>query len=553
MSAVLAALPVVVACGALAGRVSATRAAALALAACALLVPLAFPLAPARLADVLLGWAPTLLEVVLILAGGITLARLLEACGAQARIAGWLTSIVASPTAAVLLVVHGVVPFAESVTGFGVGVMVGVPLLLHLGRDPLRAAVLAMLGLVAVPWGSLGPGTLIAARMNDLDLTDLGVACAVVNGVVFLVSGVAAVILDDQPTTPRRLLAGLGSGAALWFGVWAANSLVGTPLAGALGALLVIVGHLALARTRGAARARAAASVGPDAPADHASPAAADSGAPAGSASPAAPADSDAGAPIDSSAPAAADSGLPADPASPAAPANSAAPADSSVPVDPGDRAAGLSLARALTPYGTIVAGLLSASALVTLPALAPAEPVLASPALWLAIACLVATTALPFAPGLRGAVARGAARTWRAVGLPTAGFLLLGVLMAATGMSTALAQAATGLGGAYLALAPWVGGVGGFVTGSNAGANSMFAAAQGQAAHALGVSTLHLVAVQNCAAAALTMASPSRVEMALGLCPPDRMPQRRQVMATVLAVNAVMLLGLSALALLTL
>ena len=52
MSAVLAALPVVVACGALAGRVSASRAAALALAACALLVPLAFPLAPGRLADV---------------------------------------------------------------------------------------------------------------------------------------------------------------------------------------------------------------------------------------------------------------------------------------------------------------------------------------------------------------------------------------------------------------------------------------------------------------------------------------------------------------------
>ena len=320
MSAVLAALPVVVACGALAGRVSATRAAALALAACALLVPLAFPLPPARLADVLLGWMPTLIEVVLILAGGITLARLLEACGAQARIAAWLASIVASPTAAVLLVVHGVVPFAESVTGFGVGVMVGVPLLLHLGRDPLRAAVLAMLGLVAVPWGSLGPGTLIAARMNDLDLTALGVACAVVNGVVFLVSGVAAVILDDQPTTARRLIAGLGSGAALWFGVWVANSLVGTPLAGALGALLVIVGHLALARTGGAARARAAAAVGPDAPADHASPAAADLGVPVDSASPAAPADP--GVPVDSARP-----GAPPPPAPPPAPSPQPRPA----------------------------------------------------------------------------------------------------------------------------------------------------------------------------------------------------------------------------------
>lgn len=132
-------------------------------------------------------------------------------------------------------------------------------------------------------------------------------------------------------------------------------------------------------------------------------------------------------------------------------------------------------------------------------------------------------------------------------------GFLLLGVVMALAGMSAALAQAAGDLGRGYLALAPWIGGLGGFMTGSNAGSNSMFAAAQGETAAHLGVSVILLVAMQNAAASALTMASPSRVEMAIGLCPRGDQPDRRTVMATVLAVNAVMLAGFSILALMTL
>lgn len=471
----LALAPILLACLALALRVPPTRAAAIGLVTLAVAVPLGFPTPPDRLLTALVEWAPTLLEVMLILAGGILLARLLELSGAQSRIAGWLSTVVATPTAAALFVVHGAVPFAESVTGFGVGVMVGVPLLLHLGRAPLRAAVLAMLGLAAVPWGSLAPGTLIAARMNGLDLTELGVASAQVNGVVFLLSGVAAVVLDEPATTWRRVLAGVGSGAMLWAGVFTANDLISTPLAGVLGSLAVICAHVAWSRLRRRARRGGVTR--------HALP------------------------------------GL------------------------------------ALTPYAVLVCGLLATAALPTLPVLPVAVPVaetLGSPALWLGIACVTAAATLPFGAGARARAVGSAARTWCRVGLPTAGFLLLGVAMAVTGMSTALAQAAGGLGRGYLALAPWIGGLGGFVTGSNAGSNSMFAAAQGRTADTLGVSVLLLVAVQNCAASALTMASPSRVEMALGLCPEHERPDRRRVMLTVLAVNAVMLCGLSVLAVLT-
>jgi lactate permease len=84
--------------------------------------------------------------------------------------------------------------------------------------------------------------------------------------------------------------------------------------------------------------------------------------------------------------------------------------------------------------------------------------------------------------------------------------------------MSAALAGAASRLGPVYLALVPVVGGLGGFIAGSNTGANAMFAASQAHAAHALGASNLQVLATQNVSASLLTMAAPPRVALASSL-----------------------------------
>src|SRR5690606_7364049 len=81
--------------------------------------------------------------------------------------------------------------------------------------------------------------------------------------------------------------------------------------------------------------------------------------------------------------------------------------------------------------------------------------------------------------------------------------------------MASALAQGAARIGGAYVLLAPWIGGLGGFLTGTNTGANAMFAAAQAAAAVELGVPVLGMVAFQNAAASLLTMVSGPRVALA--------------------------------------
>src|SRR5699024_4829436 len=83
---------------------------------------------------------------------GVLLARRLEAAGSMSPCAAWFESPSPSRPLAVALVVFGIVPFAESVTGFGIGVTIGVPILRHLGCTLRQSALLGLLGLIAVPW-----------------------------------------------------------------------------------------------------------------------------------------------------------------------------------------------------------------------------------------------------------------------------------------------------------------------------------------------------------------------------------------------------------------
>ena len=118
----------------------------LALAGCML----AFPLTAQAALQAATGWLPVLVEVLLIVGGGLLLSEVLRAAGAQKALAQWVMGRTGQGVGAVLLVVHGVTPFAESLTGFGIGITIGIPLLAHSGLPARKVAVIGLLGLCAV-------------------------------------------------------------------------------------------------------------------------------------------------------------------------------------------------------------------------------------------------------------------------------------------------------------------------------------------------------------------------------------------------------------------
>ena len=64
-------------------------------------------------------------------------------------------------------------PFAEALTGFGVGMLGTLALVRGLDLRPRHAMVLALLSQTMIPWGAMGSGTLLAATFAGLTPTEL--------------------------------------------------------------------------------------------------------------------------------------------------------------------------------------------------------------------------------------------------------------------------------------------------------------------------------------------------------------------------------------------
>lgn len=458
MYMLLSALPVVSVIAALLAGWRSLYAALVGVAAALLAIAMAFAQPASIWVAAAIHWAPVLLEVVLIVGGGLLLSEVLRQSGAQKALADWLLVRAGSGTGAVLLVVHGITPFAESVTGFGVGVTIGIPLLAHFGLPARKVALIGLLGLCAVPWGSMGPGTLVAATMADLPFKDLGQASALVSMIPFAITGMVAAGLCSAPgRLSFALLQGLLSGLLLTAAVALMNAVAGTAPAGALGALVVVGFHLLRMRTP-----------------------------------------------------------------------------QQALPLHPLGR-------WALAAYVLLLGGVLVAGVLVRALGLPGLWHGLASPGLWLLLAAGFFARGLPERESLQRVW-----RSWAQVAPVTALFITLGVLMAVSGMAAELAHALAQSGPLYLLAAPFVGALGGFVTGSNTGANAMFAATQAEIARALNAPLLPFMAVHNVSASLLLMASPGKVEMAVQLVP-EGTAQRRWVQQSVLVVDlvAVALMGL--------
>ncbi|SCE53044.1 lactate permease [Streptomyces sp. Termitarium-T10T-6] len=447
MNALLAALPILVTLGLVAAKVRAPYAALAAIGTAAALTTTTFHTPVADLGDAQLRMLPVLVELAAILFGGILLSELMTRTGAQAALGDRLGGACGSRSRAVLLIVFGVTPFAESLTGFGIGVVVAVPLLRQLGLTPTKAAITGLLGLVTVPWGSLAPGSLVSAELGRVDFQQLGVVSALLSAPVFLICGAAALTVAVGPRHALRAIGELLLAAGtLWLALWAVNTYVGVPLAGVLGGLATLAVLLLVSRLE----VRATGIV-------HREP-----------------------------------------------------------------------VGRALAPYAFLVTGLLIGRAALAATGIERGWwTVVAGPAGWL----LLTTALTPRLLGARVPVLPDAIRTtaarWWQVTLTTALFLILGTLLTVTGMSREMAEACAALGPAYLMIAPWIGAVGGFLTGSNTGANAMFAAGQSATAHALGYPALHLVGIQNVSAALASGGSIARVVLAAELASNSPGPRR--------------------------
>lgn len=204
-------------------------------------------LEPGNFWEALLGGVGTSGRVLYVLFGGLLLFNLLSAGGGIRRVSEFLERLEPEKEALALVVVIGAAPFFESVTGFGVAVVISAPILLAAGFSPLRAAVLASWGQCAVPWGALGVGTVIGADLAGMSFDALSDASALLNLPLFPIYGVAAVALaGGWEGIRRRGVEALFLGAVAGLGTLFTSVYLVPELSGAVGGLCATVVFLAV-------------------------------------------------------------------------------------------------------------------------------------------------------------------------------------------------------------------------------------------------------------------------------------------------------------------
>lgn len=187
----------------------------------------------------------TIGRVLYVLIGGLLLYNVLSEGGAVEGVSRFLTEVEPDRSALALLVVLGAAPFFESVTGFGVAVVISAPILLSAGFAPLQAAALASWGQLAVPWGALGVGTLIGADLAGLTLGELSDASAWLALPLFPVYGIATLALaGGWAGVKRRWIEALYVSLAAGLGVLASSLYLVPELAGAIGGLVGVSAFL---------------------------------------------------------------------------------------------------------------------------------------------------------------------------------------------------------------------------------------------------------------------------------------------------------------------
>ncbi|USG64519.1 L-lactate permease [Brevibacillus ruminantium] len=394
---------------------------------------------------------------------GILLYHLMNESGVIQTIASFIAYSAQDPIRQVLLLAVGFSPLVESSSGFGIAVIVLAPILISLGFDRFRAVLISLVSLSAVPWGSLAMGTIIGANLGNVPVGKLGAGSALLSLPTFVYFALLIVYLaGGWSGVKRRFWETLLISGVFGLSVWAANRYVSVELAGVFGSLTAIGTELLCIRF------------------------------------------------------AAGRTGL----------GKRAAEAELSVAkeiVPEGEQRC--SVVKTFSPY-LILITLLLLSRLITpveaflqshlvlsLPAYGFSLPLLYSPGFFLGVTCLLTC----FLFSLEKDKIIKSLRSTLVQATPVIGstlfYVVLSELMSAAAMTETLAHAAAALfGSAFLFFSPVIGGMGGFLTGSNTGSNAMFIKLQTQTATQLGISPELVAYGQNTASSHAMMASPSRV-----------------------------------------
>ena len=191
-------------------------------------------------------------SVALVIIPGQILNSLLQASGTIKEIGARIETVKLSPVKMASVIVLGIAPMLESMTGFGVSLFFTVPVLVQLFSFR-RALLLSLLSMNIMPWGTLALATLIGAQISEIPFGELAVMTSLTSFAVFPTVGFLIFIIcrESGSRTWAGLLCPLLSGIVLSCGLIFYNTFTTAELAGVYAGLTTALMILLVEALRG--------------------------------------------------------------------------------------------------------------------------------------------------------------------------------------------------------------------------------------------------------------------------------------------------------------
>ena len=191
-------------------------------------------------------------SVALVIIPGQILNSLLQASGTIKEIGARIETVKLSPVKMASVIVLGIAPMLESMTGFGVSLFFTVPVLVQLFSFR-RALLLSLLSMNIMPWGTLALATLIGAQISEIPFGELAVMTSLTSFAVFPTVGFLIFIIcrESGSRTWASLLCPLLSGIVLSCGLVFYNTFTTAELAGVYAGLTTALVILLFETLRG--------------------------------------------------------------------------------------------------------------------------------------------------------------------------------------------------------------------------------------------------------------------------------------------------------------
>ena len=178
------------------------------------------------------------LLVGVVIYGGLMFVEVTRRGGTTSALSELIGGAGLNQTRSTILIAIGFGVMIESLTGYGVSMLVTVPLLLRVVTRA-QAIMLALVGMSLMPWGALSVSALLGAQLAGISVSELADQLLTTSGpVAFLLPLLCAAITRARATADW--LFALVAGVTLVVGIALTSELIGVEVAGVGGGITVI-------------------------------------------------------------------------------------------------------------------------------------------------------------------------------------------------------------------------------------------------------------------------------------------------------------------------